>query len=133
MPRRLNPPTNGSGLKWVTCRGPGKARRKREVTPAVRTWAVGVKKELGPAPAGQTHDKQSLSLRLGWCYPDAVKISDDYHAKVRLWSRQPRVVALPPGPSLPKFAPQKFRTHEEMNQWKQALLRQVARTVALHG
>jgi len=74
-----------------------------------------------------------LPLVLWSCYDDVVKISDDHHAKVRLWARQPTVVTLPPVPSLPKFTARKFRTHEEMNQWKQSLLREVARTVARHG
>ncbi len=62
-----------------------------------------------------------------------MKISDDYHAKVRLWARQPTVVALPPGPALPELRARKFRTHEEMNQWKQSLLREIAETAAHHG
>jgi hypothetical protein len=62
-----------------------------------------------------------------------VKISDDYHAKVRLWARRPTVVALPPGPPLPKFDAQRFRTHEDMNRWKHALLRELARAAARHG
>jgi hypothetical protein len=67
------------------------------------------------------------------CYDCAVKTSDDYHAKVRLWARQPTVVAPPPGPPVPKFAAQRFRSHEEMNRWKQALLRELARAAARHG
>jgi hypothetical protein len=62
-----------------------------------------------------------------------VKISDDYHAKLRLWCRQPVVVAPPPGPSLPKFKARKFRTHAEMNRWKQELLREIARATVRHG
>ncbi len=62
-----------------------------------------------------------------------MKISDDYQAKLRLWARQPAVVPLPPAPVLPKFAARKFRNHEEMNQWKRTLLREVARTAAGHG
>jgi formylmethanofuran dehydrogenase subunit E-like metal-binding protein len=62
-----------------------------------------------------------------------VKITDDYHAKVRLWAQKPTVVALPPGLLLPKFAARKFRTHEEMNQWKQSLPRELAQSAARHG
>ena len=62
-----------------------------------------------------------------------MKISDDYRAKLRLWARQPTVVPLPPGPKLPKFKAQKFRNHEEMNQWKRALLLELARRDASHG
>ena len=62
-----------------------------------------------------------------------MKISDDYQAKLRLWARQPVVVPLPPAPALPRFTAQKFRTHEEMNQWKRSLLREVARAAPRHG
>ena len=62
-----------------------------------------------------------------------MKITDDYRAKLRLWARLPRVVSLPPMPPLPKFTARKFRNHEEMNQWKQSLMREVAQTIAFHG
>jgi len=56
-----------------------------------------------------------------------VKISDDNRARVRFWAGQPTVVALPPGPPLPKFPVQRFRTHREMNRWMEALLREITR------
>ena len=62
-----------------------------------------------------------------------MKVTDDYEAKLRLWAANPRVVPLPPGPPLPRFAPQKFRTHAEMNRWKEELLRQAARESKAHG
>ncbi len=62
-----------------------------------------------------------------------MKISDDYRAKVRLWAEVPRVVPLPVAPALPRFPAQRFSTHEEMNRWKRALLREVARMVPRHG
>lgn len=62
-----------------------------------------------------------------------MKIIDDYHAKVRLWCRQPVVVTPPPGPFLPKFKARKFRTHAEMNQWKQELLREIAQAAVRYG
>jgi hypothetical protein len=62
-----------------------------------------------------------------------MKISDDYRAKVRLWAEQPRVVPLPDAPPLPRFSARRFRSHEEMNRWKQDLLREVARSVASRG
>lgn len=58
---------------------------------------------------------------------------DDYQAKVRLWCREPVVVPLPPGPPLPKFKARKFRTHAELNRWKQELLREIAQTAVPHG
>lgn len=60
-----------------------------------------------------------------------MKIVDDYNAKLRLWVSEQRVVALPPGPRLPKFRAQKFRTHAEMNRWKEDLLRQIVRESAV--
>ncbi len=59
-----------------------------------------------------------------------MKQADDYRAKIRLWAANPKVVALPSGPPLPRFGSRKFASHEEMNRWKQALLAQVARS---HG
>jgi len=62
-----------------------------------------------------------------------VKISDDYRAKVKLWAWQPTVAPLLPGPPLPRFAARRFRTHAEMNQWKQSILREMAQEAARHG
>ena len=56
-----------------------------------------------------------------------MRAKDDYQAKIRLWAANPQVVALPVFPALPKFPPQKFRTHLEMNEWKKQLLLQLAR------
>lgn len=56
-----------------------------------------------------------------------MKISDDYRAKVRLWAQQPTVVPLPKMPPLPPFKAQKFRTHEQMNQWERALLERLGK------
>jgi hypothetical protein len=62
-----------------------------------------------------------------------MKAVDDYKAKVKLWARQPRVAPLPPPTPLLKFTAQKFRTHAEMNRWKESLLREIARGVARNG
>jgi hypothetical protein len=62
-----------------------------------------------------------------------VKATDDYRAKLRMWAQHPRVVALPAAPPLPKFPPQKFRSHAEMNKWKLDLLRRMARESLSHG
>ncbi len=56
-----------------------------------------------------------------------MKISDDYRAKIKLWAANPQVIPLPPGPRLPPFPPQKFRSYEEMNRWKEDYLREIAR------
>jgi len=65
--------------------------------------------------------------------PQQMKITGDYKAKTRLWAGHPKVVASPPGPPLPRFTAQKFRTHAQMNLWKDALLLEIAREVARHG
>lgn len=65
--------------------------------------------------------------------PPKMKVTDDYKAKTRLWAEHPRVVAPPPGPPLPRFTARKFRTHAEMNQWKDALLREIAGETGRHG
>ena len=62
-----------------------------------------------------------------------MKITDDYKAKLRLWVVNPTVAAPPPPQSLPRFRAQKFQTHAEMNAWKQALLRQLAREGPAYG
>lgn len=62
-----------------------------------------------------------------------VKVADDYQAKIRLWAANPQVVPLPPFQPLPKFSPQKFRTHVEMNAWKQQLILQMAREAGKNG
>jgi len=54
------------------------------------------------------------------------KISDDYAAKIRRWAANPRVIPLPPGPPIPKFGVKRFRSHAEMNAWKEELLKQIA-------
>jgi hypothetical protein len=56
-----------------------------------------------------------------------MKATDDYQAKIRFWAADQKVIPLPDGPKVPKFAPQKFSSHEEMNRWKEALLLQMAR------
>lgn len=58
-----------------------------------------------------------------------MKIKDDYKAKIRLWVANLVVIPDAP-PKLPPFPPQKFRSHQEMNEWKLKLLRQVARAAA---
>jgi hypothetical protein len=62
-----------------------------------------------------------------------MKVTDDYKAKTRFWAEHPKVVALAPGPPLPRFKAMKFRTHKEMNRWKAALLREIADDRARHG
>ncbi|MCX6891694.1 MAG: hypothetical protein NTX51_09255 [Verrucomicrobia bacterium] len=62
-----------------------------------------------------------------------MKVTDDYKAKTRLWAEHPKVVAVLPGPRLPRFPAKKFRTHAEMNLWKAALLREVANEAERHG
>jgi hypothetical protein len=62
-----------------------------------------------------------------------VKITDDYRAKIKLWAMNPTVAPSPRAPVLPKFPPQRFSSHEEMNKWKQELLKQLARQGVTRG
>lgn len=62
-----------------------------------------------------------------------MKVTDDYKAKTRLWAEHPKVVPPLPGPLLPRFKARKFRTHAEMNRWKNALLRELAGEAGRHG
>ena len=55
-----------------------------------------------------------------------MKISDDYSAKLDIWARNPKVCAVPRIGNLPRFRSKKFRTYEEMNAWKRALIEQIA-------
>jgi hypothetical protein len=72
-------------------------------------------------------------LEYNGCWAQMMKVTDDYKAKVRLWTQNPRVVMSPPGPRLPPFRAKKFRSHAEMNRWKAALLREIASQAARHG
>lgn len=62
-----------------------------------------------------------------------MKVTGDYRAKIRLWAMAPRVAQWRLGPALPGFAAQKFKTHAEMNRWKESLIRAVARRGTNHG
>ncbi len=59
-----------------------------------------------------------------------MKVTDDYLAKYRLWASNPQVVAIPHAPRLPNFKSRKFATYQEMNQWKEAVLKELAREAA---
>jgi hypothetical protein len=61
-----------------------------------------------------------------------MKITDDYDAKYKTWAANPQVIPDSPPKNLPQFPPQKFRSHEEMNAWKESLLREIARVAPLH-
>ena len=67
--------------------------------------------------------ENALLFLASLCDAWVVKISDDYRAKLRLWADRPTVEPLPPMPPLPKFSSKRFRSHQEMNQWQQELLR----------
>lgn len=71
------------------------------------------------------HTKNELNALLTRT-PESMKITDDYRAKIRLWALNAKPLEPEPGPVLPRFRPQRFRTHAEMNAWKRELLRQVA-------
>lgn len=62
----------------------------------------------------------------------SMKITDDYKAKVRLWAANPQVVPPLPGPKFPPFRSQKFKSHAEMNAWKESMLRKLAELAPGH-
>lgn len=68
-----------------------------------------------------------------WHKSYAMKITDDYKAKIRLWAESPRVVPAPASPKLPRFVGRKFSTHAEMNEWKRALIRESAQSAPVNG
>jgi hypothetical protein len=56
-----------------------------------------------------------------------MKIVDDYEAKLALWARDGRVIAMPVPVGIPQFGFRRFSSAEEMNKWKQELLIELAR------
>lgn len=58
-----------------------------------------------------------------------MKITDDYKAKIRLWAAKPQVVPASPPTHIPNFKSRKFSSHAEMNEWKQSVLRELAKAV----
>ncbi len=55
-----------------------------------------------------------------------MKITDDYSGKLNLWIRNPEVRPLPKLSGLLKFKAKRFRSYEEMNNWKSEYLRKIA-------
>ena len=62
-----------------------------------------------------------------------MKLTDDYGAKIRLWAADQKVWPAQDSLLLPKFPPQKFQSHREMNQWKEEYLLRIARESDRHG
>jgi len=56
-----------------------------------------------------------------------MKITDDQLAKIRIWARNPKVVACPRPVGLPPFPPRKFSSYEAFNAWKASYRREIAR------
>lgn len=55
-----------------------------------------------------------------------MKISDDYNAKFEIWAKERKVFSMPKAELPFKFAPQRFSSYEELNQWKKELLVKIA-------
>jgi hypothetical protein len=55
------------------------------------------------------------------------KLTDDPDAKYKLWAENAKVYAFPRIANLPRFGVKRFGSHEEMNAWKEELLRELAR------
>jgi hypothetical protein len=56
-----------------------------------------------------------------------MKLTDQPDAKIKIWARERRVVALPRIANLPQFGHKKFDSYEAFNAWKRALLLELAR------
>ena len=57
---------------------------------------------------------------------DAMKVTDDYDAKLTLWARTPKVVPLPKVSGVPRFGVKRFSSYQELNAWKERLLLEAA-------
>lgn len=55
-----------------------------------------------------------------------MKISDDYNAKFEIWAKERKVFPMPKAKLPFRFAPRKFSSYEELNQWKKELLVKIA-------
>jgi hypothetical protein len=56
-----------------------------------------------------------------------MKTTDDQLAKIRIWARNPKVVACPRPVGLPPFRRQTFSSYEAFNAWKASYRREIAR------
>ena len=61
-----------------------------------------------------------------------MKAADDIHAKIRFWAAeaaQPghRPLPCPQPDGLPAFAPRRFSSYAELNEWKRGYLLEIAR------
>ena len=50
-----------------------------------------------------------------------MKVTDNYNAKYAIWAKEQKIAALPKMILPFKFAPQKFQSYKEMNDWKKNL------------
>lgn len=55
-----------------------------------------------------------------------MKFTDDYDAKFKIWALDPTPKPELPMPRMPKFKPQRFSSHAEMNAWKEQLILRLA-------
>lgn len=78
-------------------------------------------------PCGRTHPTRFLLLSEARIpvYTAPMKITDDYGAKLDIWARNAKVCGTPKIANLPRFQSRKFRTYEEMNEWKRSLIDQM--------
>ena len=60
-----------------------------------------------------------------------MKITDDYHAKVKLWAASPTVIEWVAPEGLPHFGHRRFDSLEEMNAWKREYRLEIARSGGL--
>lgn len=56
-----------------------------------------------------------------------MKITDSYNARIDIWAREGKVVRIPRIANLPAFGHRRFSSYEELRQWKQSLLGELAK------
>lgn len=55
-----------------------------------------------------------------------MKFTDRYDAKLQIWAGEAKVCSIPEITNLPRFGHKKFSSYQELNEWKKALILELA-------